>query len=353
MTTPQYATIYDTFFSHVPMVKEDVGVEIEVEFPETFNRTFSRDLMNKWIVKDDGSLRNIGREFITPGAITLGALPGSLLYIGAEVQPWAIKGSPRTSVHVHVNVQSLTLPQLVTGLGCMIMWDNILTEFCGYDRVGNNFCLRIKDAERWVGMMINSYNRQTPFNFGRDREYRYSSINCMSVTRFGTVEFRAMEGTTDPIRINEWTNLVYNLVHKSALAFQNPKEALECYIKDREEFISKTLDTKYVEILRKNVKDFDNLMHENVMLLMEYAEGTNWKMIMEAAKPKVKPASKKSPTANLEQTLLAARDAMQVGRTLNTTDTQWILNTAPTVNEITATGAPLRPRHTLDEGNNF
>jgi len=83
-----------------------LGIEVEVE-----NVRHREGRCPYWSATDDGSLRNRGVEFITP-PIRAWRVEHALnkLFLN-ELNP-GIDFSERTSIHVHMNVRTLTIKQL-------------------------------------------------------------------------------------------------------------------------------------------------------------------------------------------------------------------------------------------------
>ena len=120
-------------------VNGDVGIEVEVEYikaPSIFKS-------DTWISKGDGSLRNIGVEYVS-NPLTIDTLDKSVdeLITFIDKNPH-IKDSPRTSVHVHVNCTKLTPIQIWNGLIYTWLMEESLMLMCSSSRKGNRFCLGV------------------------------------------------------------------------------------------------------------------------------------------------------------------------------------------------------------------
>lgn len=181
----------------------EVGIEIEVERVKS-NIVHLYDI---WQVKDDNSLRNSGKEYVTypiKGKRIHYALNQFFACINA-----GIHFSPRTSIHVHVNVLDM-LPKQIAALAVTYApFEKLLYRFVGGNRDKNNFCVPLCDAERVSGVVekfLKDDYVPTP-----NESYRYLGLNFDSVRKFGTVEFRHMGGTSDKVKIVKWINLLMRL----------------------------------------------------------------------------------------------------------------------------------------------
>ena len=187
----------------------EVGIEIEVEGK---NIPTQDDLTTWWTVKQDGSLRGESAEYVHSDPVTRAHVSASLHYLA---QAFTDKGSTvdmsyRTSVHVHINQQTLTMKQLLIEMILYYMYEEVLTDFCGSDRVGNKFCLRARDAEDVISRIYNSY-RNNDYGAMNEEHIKYAAMNINALRRFGSLEFRAMRGTIDPNLITTWVFLLLRL----------------------------------------------------------------------------------------------------------------------------------------------
>lgn len=213
-----------------PVCDGDVGVEIEAEGVNLL------EVNDKyWHTEDDGSLRghypDSKAEFVfkKPILVTdvkkaLEVLSGKLAANGA-----VLDFSYRCSVHVHVNVQQLTYTQLLNMIYTYLLIEEPCMVMCGKSRKGNNFCLRLQDAE---GLLDNVHRMfahgEAGLRYAPDNEMRYSAINLAAVKKYGSVEFRAMEGNLDVNRIDSWTRILC-AIRDYASKQESPKDIFNQY----------------------------------------------------------------------------------------------------------------------------
>lgn len=206
-------------------VEGDVGVEIEVEGARL------PTAVRGWNVTHDGSLREhhgMALEYVFRAPATLKHAEKLLdnLKDSLEDSKSKVADSPRCGVHVHVNVQGLTITQLYNFFALYFIFEGVLTKFCGKQREGNLFCLRAKDAEFLV------YELERALEDGRFRnrfsndQLRYAAMNVCSLPRYGSLEFRSMRGTTDKETVMLWTKLLVAL-REQAKQFEAPYQILE------------------------------------------------------------------------------------------------------------------------------
>jgi hypothetical protein len=203
----------------------DIGIEIEVE---TLNDRLHRDSPPKeWACVHDGSLRGYCGEYILTKPVAHKRVTDVLhtltRYMASrEILP---QESVRTSVHVHVNMLRSTFTQTVNFITLYAIFEDQLIEWCGEDRVGNHFCLSISKAE-FLKRVIQRACRQVSFRGVLNDNIRYSAINLNALSRFGSLEFRALRGTTDVGVISTWVDILMRLKKYSG-KFKSPLEMLD------------------------------------------------------------------------------------------------------------------------------
>ena len=185
-----------------------IGIEVEVEYAEPLsNIDFS--LFN---VDTDGSLRPAGqgRELISvPVAGELVDHMLLQLYNGLsslyEISPQRVHFSHRCSIHTHVDVSDFSLDQLVVFTAAYLCVENIMLSFVDELRTKNNFCAPLSTLDVTRQMIA------TPRMHG-GTAVKYFAMNFGCASRQGTVEFRALEGTNDIVKLSKWISLCQDLV---------------------------------------------------------------------------------------------------------------------------------------------
>lgn len=206
--------------------KGDVGIEIEVEGQHLIDA-----VDNRWEAVADGSLRGESREYVLRKPLpindvrpALEALQGNLKDAGAK-----LNFSFRTSVHVHINCQDLTYTQYLNLLYAYFLLEEPFMTYCGKERKGNRFCLRLQDAEG----MLDTYNML--FRNGErglfdipHNAVRYSAMNIEATQKFGSLEFRGMRGNLDVDYIEAWVGAIYRL-REFAKSVASPTDVYNLY----------------------------------------------------------------------------------------------------------------------------
>lgn len=205
----------------------DNGVEIEVEGANLPIRIPG----GLWNAIDDHSLRGESKEYVFAKPLNEVDTETALRQLAEEFvkHKSKINDSYRTSVHVHVNVQELTMRQLYNFITLYITFEDILIDMCGRERDGNLFCLRVTDAEQLVES-LKSLPMHGNINQFQGDGMRYASFNINSVGKYGSLEFRAYRGTTKTEDILVWVKLL-NTLRNAAKQFADPQEIVSNFSK--------------------------------------------------------------------------------------------------------------------------
>lgn len=217
-------------------VKGIVGIEVEVEgnkFPKPpesdgTDVPVQMPALKQWSYVDDGSLRGKEKggddaEYVLTSPIDFDEVPAALdaLYGSLKDYGSVIRESTRTSIHIHLNVQTFFLNRLTSLMALYITFEEVLTEWCGEHRVGNLFCLRAKDAPALVSQIRRFIraNMEAPLQ----NHNRYAGMNASSISKLGSLEFRALRGVPEPEVIKKWVEILRRLYEVSA-EFPDPRD---------------------------------------------------------------------------------------------------------------------------------
>ena len=151
----------------------------------------------------DGSLRNNGMEFITKPVNYERALQlFDTLHTGLVTGPEPF--SPRTSIHVHVNMANMTLDQLKHFLLTYVLLEPVFFEVAGETRKHNIHCVPLTYTIlptiycKSIVEIVKSWSK-------------YSAFNLLPIKTQGTVEFRHLYGTNDAYIYRKWLTLIKEL----------------------------------------------------------------------------------------------------------------------------------------------
>jgi hypothetical protein len=268
-------------------VTGEVGIEIECEGSKLPSLNY---LEKYWITHADGSLRGESIEYVMAGPVPRKEVIPALEYLDGlfKEHKTKIKDSYRTSVHVHVNMQTVTIRQTYNMVLMYGILEDILTDYAGTTRVGNLFCLRMSDAEFMLDQLRHgaSTDRYEHLN---TNGLRYAGCNVKSLFDHNSLEFRAFRGTTDMKLIAEWVDIILQ-IKDSALTYANPAEMLQNFSNiGPDGFLQKNFNKSLISIIKASPKWEDRIM-SGVRLVQDVAYANDW-----AAMPEKKDGAEKEP----------------------------------------------------------
>lgn len=197
-----------------------LGIEVEVEgmhaTKERLNDHGERmSLGSMWTVTTDGSLRNDGVEIVTKRSIHVNEIDKALSYVANEFAEE--ENSPtfgvRTSTHVHLNVQDLSIPQVIVLVALAGAWEPITQRYIKEARRTNLFCVPLHSCAGYQRQLRRAYHSRTQDIAVQHAAAigKYSSINLGRLSSLGTVEFRAMHGADDLAHIGNWCRMLVRM----------------------------------------------------------------------------------------------------------------------------------------------
>lgn len=262
----------------------DLGLELEVEAMDSLPDV--TDL--GWTTKNDGSLRYIGKEYITSSPIKnddhkakkIAYLVDTIKRDGRRVQD----GSHRTSFHVHRNVSNWEAHMPWNAAVCYFLFENLLMKYCGKHREGNQFCLRIKDATSMIDVLKNDIKGSTkkkpntPFSSFNEADIKYAGLNMKAIANYGSIEFRGMRGSLDPNVLDSWSSALASMTEKAAVEFKDPSQLMDTYFGHEPiEFFGKFFTKDFgKELLKLGGDRATDLIQENEPLVCELAYSVDW-----------------------------------------------------------------------------
>ncbi len=250
-----------------------IGIEIETEGKNLFDAP-----LLWWHAKGDGSLRpyegHEPKEYVLREPITPPEVIEALDYLNDRM---AIKSelhlSHRCSVHLHMNCQHLLLKQVLTIMCLYFVFEELLVEWCGEERVSNIFCLRGVDAQHYINVIENCIKTDT-YGMLKDDSVRYSSCNPASLSKFGSLEFRALRGTTEKDVITTWMGILLAL-REAALSFDDPTDIITAFESmSLKEFVVFALGD-YAKIFAKH-KNLKETIWRGIRLIRELVYCSKW-----------------------------------------------------------------------------
>jgi len=191
--------------------KREVGIEIEME-----GRGLDLGAINYWDITRDGSLRGEAVEYVLKQPSLRNRFKSRLDYLQRELKKneSRLEPSDRCGVHIHVNCQHMQVEEVFRFITLYYIFENLLVAWCGEDREGNLFCLRATDAEFLIPSIIRCKKQHSFRNVSNDT-FRYAALNLSALSKYGSLEFRAMRSPEDFSSIETWANLLLRLKDKS------------------------------------------------------------------------------------------------------------------------------------------
>lgn len=195
------STVRETFAvcSSLQPAKEFIaGVELEIE---DFKAT--PQLPMGWNNTEDGSLRNSGRELISP---PLG-LSTHLAHFGMIHKNIKLGKEPfteRTSIHVHINCLDLTQEQCKSVVLWYALFEPVFFAMVAPHRRNNIHCVGLDQT-----VLSEYYRRSLPIIV--DKWSKYTALNLLPLKTQGTIEFRHMQGHNNQTLYTEWMWTLNNL----------------------------------------------------------------------------------------------------------------------------------------------
>jgi hypothetical protein len=257
---------------------DSFGIEIELEGKNICQP--SMEIMRFWSAVNDGSLRKLNPgdqaiEYVLRQPCSLQRTETAIntLFTYLTSPNAIVYPSYRTSIHVHVNYSQETYRTVYNAMVLSIILDELLTSQNGKHRIGNNFCLRSKDAMGQVIHLIRSIQQNNNF-FGISPNERYSSINFASLMKFGSIEYRSLECTLHEGRVMHWIGTL-QAIKDSAKTFKNPVEVIQRFSHmETDRWLKATLGPFSAKYL--NVPGYQTMLYDGVRLAQDLAYCSEW-----------------------------------------------------------------------------
>jgi len=223
------------------------GIEIETE-----GKNLTDVAPAQWKIENDGSLRgrfpDEAAEYVLRKPLELQKAIDAVTQL-RKAQDDAnarLNFSFRTSVHVHVNVQQLTFNQYLNMIYTYLLLEEPLVRYCGKERVGNRFCLRLQDAEGLMDYLFMLFRQgHGALKHIHGDAVRYASINVAATSKYGSLEFRSLKGNMDVDYITTWLQALDNL-RSFAQEHANPQVIHDLFVNSTpEEFAEIVLGDVY------------------------------------------------------------------------------------------------------------
>lgn len=268
-----------SYFGVPSNTEGEVGLELEVIGKQIPMSGFHKTKL--WKIHPDGSIKpRVGEnaiEYVLAAPLARDRVPGALNELHAEFEVFRSQIAEdriSNSVHVHINAQTLTIQQVYTWLALYFIFEDLLVRWAGPDRVGNLFCLRARDAEGLIRMLKASAETDD-FGIFNQTAYRYAAANVVSLTKFGSLEFRALRGTVDRPTIQLWVDTLLAIKDKS-LEYKNPTEVLADFSMRSTIGMANHVLPPQMRNYMLMQSDFPDAMYNGARLAQDFAFATLW-----------------------------------------------------------------------------
>lgn len=258
--------------------KGEVGLEIETigkSLPNVFTKT------KLWAVHADGSVKprpgEVCMEYVFQQPVGRPKVQQALQELHEEFKAFKSvveEGRRSNSVHVHLNAQQLTIQQVYTWLAVYFVFEELLVRWAGPNRVGNLFCLRARDAEGVLDLLAQCA-KADQFKAFHDDNYRYAAANIVALTKFGSLEFRALRGTVDQKVIQTWINVLLAIKDKS-LTYESPVAVLRDFSRRSPLGFCRHIIPDEMSWWMMHEGDFQSSLYDGARLSQDFAFATEW-----------------------------------------------------------------------------
>jgi len=268
-----------------------VGIEVEVE--GNHFRKGDSDLSDDeegefspipipWVYHHDGSLRGEDNaEYVLRNPIQFEEVGPALgtLWDMFDKDGTVLSESNRTSVHVHLNVQEFYLNRLCSVLALYFSVEELLTAWCGETRVGNLFCLRVKDAPAIITRLKEYFKTNGSYKFSDGMHY--AGLNPQAIQKLGSVEIRTLRGVTTPDVIEKWVSILERL-YKLSEEYPDPRKICDVFSAHGPQgYLCEVLGEHAFEVMEFSGytnEQINNALYEGIRAAQELCYSCDWSM---------------------------------------------------------------------------
>lgn len=220
---------------------KEVGIEIEME-----GGNLPAAGLNYWDAKFDGSLRGEAIEYVLKQPVERKKVAARLAYLQKYLNDKKARLAPsdRCGVHIHLNFQENTPAELFRFATLYYTVENLLIRWCGPKREGNLFCLRAGDASNVI-TSVSNFKSSAAWGWIGNDDVRYAALNWKALSRYGSLEFRALPTPLDFNVIAEGVDILLTLKN-SINQFKLDSQIPETLSRDGPEaFLSQVMGKKW------------------------------------------------------------------------------------------------------------
>ena len=162
------------------------GIEIEVEGFDPLRRGPEASALSRyWNIKEDGSLRNNGAEFVSK-LLPADKVPNAVHHMYSRTRKlW--EPSIRTGIHIHANMLGRTLDDVRRVAAYYSFVEPLLFQFVGEEREENIYCVPFYRAPSEAATLMDALTKN---EWLLRESCKYSALFVGPLRTFGTIEFR-------------------------------------------------------------------------------------------------------------------------------------------------------------------
>lgn len=233
-----------------------VEVETELRYPYTVYDN------NKWHAKGDPSLRGMFPvEFVSMRPQNRRATEADLRALWVSLREYEMVDTVRAATHLHVNMRGTSALYLANVLTMYYLVEDTVVKYgCGTGRFGNLFCLTGSQCYLTTELIRRMFEGgDMVYCRVNEDHYKYSALNLAALSKFGSLEFRALRTPTkSPDSILEIIALFSKLL-VLARNYEHPSQIVsELSSQGAEKFVEFLLPKKIKENMEDPV-DFEDI----------------------------------------------------------------------------------------------
>jgi Putative amidoligase enzyme len=207
-----------------------VGLEYEFENPMGAN--FMAEVRNLpwYTVKRDGSLRDGGIEFVFIQPLYGEDVIDAITALDTFVKRHPLVTNHRTGLHVHLDVRDMEQEQLLKLFVLYCIFEKSIFDFVGNDRYNNNFAVPwLRHGAQMDTALMICTDSKTGQQYAKaiDDRVRYSALNLAALTKFGSVEWRQAQCTSDSQFVFKWVSLILAMKRAAMSGSTNTRDILQ------------------------------------------------------------------------------------------------------------------------------
>lgn len=217
--------------------KREIKIALSEAGIESEGAAYGSAVSSTWKIQNDGSLAN-GKELVSPPLNSLDEVKKVAHVLRKDLR---VRCNKFTGMHVHHDVSDLTAAQLKTVFNLYAKYEmTAIASLLDSSRVNNTYSRPTKGL---VSQMENLDTIQELADLVQVRGIsRYHSLSLNPYVKYGTIEFRQHQGTTQWKEIELWIMLSHRMIEVSAseqglnvqelTGDETPVEALELFLKE-------------------------------------------------------------------------------------------------------------------------